>query len=76
MLTIQDWLDAGYKRYDNHAYESADFPCRNALMIQRVRSTTLTFGCTSIQSMSTTVATLPCHLSAFNLKYNFSEKAR
>ena len=25
MLTIQDWLDAGYKRYDNHAYKNADF---------------------------------------------------
>ena len=25
MLTIQDWLDAGYKRYDNHAYNNADF---------------------------------------------------
>jgi len=25
MLTIQDWLDAGYKRYDNYQYKSADF---------------------------------------------------
>ena len=25
MLTIQDWLDAGYKRYDNHTYKNADF---------------------------------------------------
>ncbi len=25
MLTIQDWLDADYKRYDNHAYKNADF---------------------------------------------------
>lgn len=25
MLTIQDWLDAGYKRYDNYHYKSADF---------------------------------------------------
>ena len=25
MLTIQDWLDAGYKRYDNHKYKNADF---------------------------------------------------
>ena len=25
MLTIQDWLDAGYKRYGNYQYKSADF---------------------------------------------------
>lgn len=25
MLTVQDWLDAGYKRYNNHMYKSADF---------------------------------------------------
>lgn len=25
MLTIKDWLDAGYKRYDNYQYKSADF---------------------------------------------------
>lgn len=25
MITIQDWLDAGYKRYDNPVYKNADF---------------------------------------------------